>query len=296
MTTVGLIGLGAMGSGMAQSLRRAGHQVHVFDVRREAAEAFAKDGGVACASLAELGAACDVVVSVVVNAAQTEAVLFGQDGCAAHMKPGSVFVMCSTVDPNWSVALEARLESMGLRYIDAPISGGAAKAASGQMTMMTAGKPEAYAVAEPLLNAMAGKVYKLGDSAGAGSQVKIINQLLAGVHIAAAAEAMALGLREGVDAEALYEVITNSAGNSWMFENRMAHVLAGDYTPLSAVDIFVKDLGIVLDVARASKFPLPLSSTAHQMFMQASTAGFAKEDDSAVIKIFPGIELPKGKA
>ena len=296
MTTVSLIGLGAMGSGMAQSLRRAGHQVHVFDVRREAAEAFARDGGVACASLAELGAACDVVVSVVVNAAQTEAVLFGQDGCAAHMKPGSVFVMCSTVDPNWSVALETRLEGMGLRYIDAPISGGAAKAASGQMTMMTAGKPEAYAVAEPLLNAMAAKVYKLGDSAGAGSKVKIINQLLAGVHIAAAAEAMALGLREGVDADALYEVITNSAGNSWMFENRMAHVLAGDYTPLSAVDIFVKDLGIVLDVARASKFPLPMSSTAHQMFMQASTAGFAKEDDSAVIKIFPGIELPKGKA
>jgi len=299
MSTVGLIGLGAMGSGMAQSLRRTGHSVHVLDVRREVAQAFAAEGGVAHDTLASLGAACDVVVSVVVNAAQTESVLFGDStapGCAASMKPGSVFVMCSTVDPNWSVALEARLETMGLRYVDAPISGGAAKAASGQMTMMTAGKPEAYALAEPFLNAMAAKVYKLGDSAGAGSKVKIINQLLAGVHIAAAAEAMALGLREGVDAAALYEVITNSAGNSWMFENRMAHVLAADYSPLSAVDIFVKDLGIVLDVARASKFPLPLSSTAHQMFMQASTAGFAKEDDSAVIKIFPGIELPKGKA
>ncbi len=299
MNTVGLIGLGAMGSGMAQSLRRAGHTVHVFDVRPEAAQAFAKDGGVACASLAELGAACDVVISVVVNAAQTEAVLFGTEGsdggCAAHMKPGSVFVMCSTVDPNWSIALEARLQAMGLHYLDAPISGGAAKAASGQMTMMTAGRPEAYALAEPFLNAMAGKVYRLGDSAGAGSKVKIINQLLAGVHIAAAAEAMALGLRAGVDPEALYEVITHSAGNSWMFENRMAHVLAGDYTPLSAVDIFVKDLGLVLDMARASKFPLPLSSTAHQMFMQASSAGFAKEDDSAVIKIFPGIELPPAR-
>ena len=298
-TTVGLIGLGAMGSGMAQSLRRAGHAVHVFDVRREVAAAFAKDGGVAHDSLASLGAACDVIVSVVVNAAQTESVLFGDAttaGCAASMKPSSVFIMCSTVDPNWSVALEARLEALGLQYVDAPISGGAAKAASGEMTMMTAAKPAAYAVAEPLLNAMAAKVYKLGDSAGAGSKVKIINQLLAGVHIAAAAEAMALGLREGVDAAALYEVITHSAGNSWMFENRMAHVLAADYTPLSAVDIFVKDLGLVLDMARASKFPLPLSSTAHQMFMQASTAGFAKEDDSAVIKIFPGIELPKGKA
>jgi 3-hydroxyisobutyrate dehydrogenase len=281
-----------MGSGMAQSLRRAGHAPFVFDVRREMAENFAKDGGVACSSLAELGGKADVIVSVVVNAAQTESVLFGADGVAASMKRGSVFVMCSTVDPNWSVALEGKLNAMGIHYIDAPISGGAAKAASGQMTMMTAGKPEAYAIAESFLNVMAAKVYKLGDSAGAGSKVKIINQLLAGVHIAAAAEAMALGLREGVDAAALYEVITNSAGNSWMFENRMAHVLAADYTPLSAVDIFVKDLGIVLDMARASKFPLPLSSTAHQMFMQASTAGYAREDDSAVIKIFPGITLP----
>ena len=292
-SNVGVIGLGAMGSGMARSLRRHGNQVDVFDVRSEAAQAFAADGGVACASPAELAAQCSVIVSVVVNAAQTESVLFGTGGCAAAMKRGSVFVMCSTVDPNWSIALEARLAALGIFYIDAPISGGAAKAASGEMTMMTAGKPEAYAVVGPLLDAMAAKVYRLGDRAGAGSKVKIINQLLAGVHIAAAAEAMALGLREGVDPKALYEVITHSAGNSWMFENRMAHVLAADYTPLSAVDIFVKDLGLVLDVARASKFPLPLSSTAHQMFMQASTAGFAREDDSAVIKIFPGIELPK---
>jgi 3-hydroxyisobutyrate dehydrogenase len=293
---IGVIGLGAMGRGMAGSLRRAGYRVHVCDVRAEAAQAFAAEGGVACATPAELGAKCEVVVSVVVNAAQTEAVLFGEHGAAAAMQPGSLFVMCSTVDPNWSVALEKRLSELGLLYLDAPISGGAAKAASGQMTMMSAGTPAAYAKAGGALDAMAAKVYKLGDKAGNGSKVKIINQLLAGVHIAAAAEAMALGLREGVDADALYEVITHSAGNSWMFENRMAHVLAGDYTPLSAVDIFVKDLGLVLDTARASKFPLPLSATAHQMFMQASTAGYAKEDDSAVIKIFPGITLPAKKA
>jgi L-threonate 2-dehydrogenase len=290
---IGLIGLGAMGSGMARSLRRAGFAVQVYDVRAGVAQAFASEGGVACASPAELASACSIVVSVVVNAAQTEAVLFGDSGCAAQMPPGSVFVMCSTVDPNWSVALEARLAALGILYLDAPISGGAAKAASGQMTMMTSGSPAAYAKVGTALDAMAAKVYKLGDKAGAGSKVKIINQLLAGVHIAAAAEAMALGLREGVDPASLYDVITHSAGNSWMFENRMAHVLAGDYTPLSSVDIFVKDLGLVLDMARASKFPLPLSSTAHQMFMQASTAGFAREDDSAVIKIFPGVELPK---
>jgi 3-hydroxyisobutyrate dehydrogenase len=290
---IGVIGLGAMGNGMATSLRRAGYQVHVCDVRPQAALAFAAEGGVACANPAEVAAQCEVLVSVVVNAAQTETVLFGEGGAAAALKPGSLFIMCSTVDPNWSVALEARLAEQGLLYLDAPISGGAAKAASGQMTMMTAGSAAAYAKAGGALDAMAAKVYKLGDKAGNGSKVKIINQLLAGVHIAAAAEAMALGIREGVDAKAIYEVITHSAGNSWMFENRMAHVLAADYTPLSAVDIFVKDLGLVLDVARASKFPLPLSSTAHQMFMQASTSGFAREDDSAVIKIFPGIELPK---
>ena len=293
---VGLIGLGAMGSGMAASLRRVGFPLQVFDVRPQAAQTFVREGGTAATSAAALAAACTVVVSVVVNAAQTEDLLFGAGGVAAAMAPGSVFVMCSTVDPNLSIGFEKRLEAMGLHYLDAPISGGAAKAASGQMTMMTAGRPAAYAACGGALEAMAANVYRLGDQAGAGSKVKIINQLLAGVHIAAAAEAMALGLREGVDPAALYEVITHSAGNSWMFENRMAHVLAGDYTPLSAVDIFVKDLGLVLDTARASKFPLPLSSTAHQMFMQASTAGFAREDDSAVIKIFPGITLPEKKA
>jgi len=183
-----------------------------------------------------------------------------------------------------------------LLLLDAPVSGGAARAASGEMTMMTSGPAEAYALAEDVLAAMAGKVYRLGDAHGAGSKVKIINQLLAGVHIAAAAEAMALGLREGVDADALYEVITHSAGNSWMFENRVPHILSGDYTPLSAVDIFVKDLGLVLDTARTSKFPLPLSAAAHQMFMMASSAGHGGEDDAAVIKIFPGIELPAKKA
>ena len=195
---IGVIGLGAMGAGMAGSLRRAGCDLHVCDVREGVAAAFAKSGGAACATPAELAARCDVVISVVVNAAQTEAVLFGSDaagGAAAAMRPGSVFVMCSTVDPNVSIAFERRLEAMGLLHVDAPISGGAAKAASGEMTVMGAAKPAAWAKAEPFLKAMAAKVYRLGESAGNGSKVKIINQLLAGVHIATAAEALALGIR-----------------------------------------------------------------------------------------------------
>jgi putative dehydrogenase len=293
MQTIAVIGLGAMGMGIAQSLRRAGFTVHACDVRLEVASAFAADGGRAFATPREAVAGCDVVISVVVSAAQTEDVLFSATGAAPVMARGGVFVMCSTVAPNWSAAMEERLTALGLLYLDAPISGGAIKAAEGRLTMMTSGAPAAYAKAQAALDAMAERVYRLGERAGAGSKVKIINQLLAGVHIAAAAEAMALGLREGVDPAQLYEVITHSAGNSWMFENRMPHVLEGDYSARSAVDIFVKDLGLVLDTARATRFPLPLAATAHQMFQHASAAGFGREDDAAVIKVFPGIELPR---
>ncbi|CAB3788915.1 L-threonate dehydrogenase [Paraburkholderia fynbosensis] len=292
---VGVIGLGAMGLGVARSLLRAGFRVHACDLRSEVLQAFADEGGVACATPAELGAQCEVVVTLVVNAAQTEAVLFGEQGAVAAMKPGGVVIASATVAPDFAIELGKRVEAAGLQMLDAPVSGGAARAASGEMTMMTSGPAAAYAACEDVLAAMAGKVYRLGAAHGAGSKVKIINQLLAGVHIAVAAEAMALGLREGVDPDALYEVITHSAGNSWMFENRVPHILAGDYTPLSAVDIFVKDLGLVLDTARRSKFPLPLSAAAHQMFMMASTAGHGGEDDSAVIKIFPGIDVPAAK-
>ena len=288
--------MGAMGLGVARSLLRAGFRTHAFDLRTEVLQRFESEGGVPCADPAALGEVCEVIVTVVVNADQTESVLFGVNGAASTLRPGSVVLASATVLPEYAERLGQMLAERGILLIDAPLSGGAAKAADGAMTMMTSGPAEAYTKCEDVLAAIASKVYRLGDRPGQGSKVKIINQLLAGVHIAAAAEAMALGLREGVDPDALYEVITNSAGNSWMFENRVPHILANDYTPLSAVDIFVKDLGLVLDTARATKFPLPLSATAHQMFMAASTAGYGREDDSAVIKTFPGITLPAKQA
>nr|WP_139169745.1 L-threonate dehydrogenase [Chitinasiproducens palmae] len=290
--TVGVIGLGAMGYGVAQSLLRAGFDVHACDLRADVLERFAKEGGRPAPDPAALAAVCKVVITLVVNADQTDAVLFGDRGAVPALAPDSLVIACATVAPAYASSLGARLAERGIHLLDAPVSGGAARAASGEMTMMTSGPAAAYALAEDVLAAMAGKVYRLGAEHGAGSKVKIINQLLAGVHIAASAEAMALGLREGVDPAALYEVITHSAGNSWMFENRVPHILKGDYTPLSAVDIFVKDLGLVLDTARGSRFPLPLSAAAHQMFMMASTAGHGGEDDAAVIKIFPGVTLP----
>jgi len=290
--SVGVIGLGAMGMGVAQSLLRGGFEVHAFDIRREAVDKVAAAGGYAADSPAVLAKKVDAVVVLVINADQTETVLFGENGAAANLAPGSVVIASATVSPEFARALGKRLAGMGLLMIDGPVSGGAAKAASGEMTIMASGAPEAFAKCEGVLKAISGKVYRLGDEPGPGSVTKMVNQLLAGVHIAAAGEAMALAIRAGANPDQVYEVICNSAGGSWMFQNRVPHILAGDYTPLSAVNIFVKDLGIVLDYAKKSIFPLPLSATAHQMFMQASAAGHGAEDDSAVIKTFPGITLP----
>lgn len=293
---VGVIGLGAMGMGVAQSLLRAGFEVHACDTRAEAVQKIVDAGGHRADSPAALGAQVDVLIVLVVNAEQTEAVLFGENGAAPQLAPNSVVIASATVSPEFARSLGRRLAELRLLMIDGPVSGGAAKAAAGEMTVMAAGVPEAFAKCAGVLKAIAGKVYRLGDEPGPGSVVKMVNQLLAGVHIAAAGEAMALAIRAGADPDQVYEVISNSAGSSWMFQNRVPHILAGDYTPLSAVNIFVKDLGIVLDYARKSVFPLPLSATAHQMFMQASTAGHGGEDDSAVIKTFPGIALPPRRA
>ncbi|MFP5406883.1 MAG: L-threonate dehydrogenase [Gammaproteobacteria bacterium] len=295
VSKIGVIGLGAMGFGVARSLLRAGFEVHACDVRLSVLEALAVDGAITHTTPDSLAARVEAAIILVVNAEQTETVLFGEHGVVGALRRGGIVMASSTVSPHYSEALGARLASEGLLMLDAPVSGGAARAASAEMTVMASGDPAAFEAMTDVLDSIAGKVYRLGDSPGAGSKVKMINQLLAGVHIAAATEAMALGIRAGVDPDALFEVISNSAGNSWMFSNRVPHILAGDYAPLSAVDIFVKDLGIVVDSARKLTFPLPLTSAALQMFIATSAAGLGKEDDSAVIKMFQrltGIDLP----
>ena len=293
---LGVIGLGSMGFGAAVSALRRGVPTIGLDTSETARARFLAEGGRVADSLATLGPQCDAIVVLVVNAAQTEQVLFGPDGLAGTMKRGSVVITSATVDPTLPPVWQERLAERGLWLIDAPVSGGATKAAAGQMTVMAAGADEAFAAAGNLLDAIAGKVYRLGTRAGIGSTVKMVNQHLAGVHIAAACEAMALGMRAGADPAALYEVICNSAGMSWMFQNRVPHILEGDYTPLSSVNIFVKDLGIVLDAARKLSFPLPLAAAAHQLYLATAAAGHGNEDDAAVVKFYAelaGIELPK---
>ena len=292
---VGVIGLGSMGLGMAGSLVRAGFDVAGCDVMPDAVARFAALGGTGAPDPAAAAKAADVLITVVVNAAQTEAVLFGS-GAAAAMATGGVILSCATMAPDSAREFEAKAVAMGLCYIDAPISGGAVRAASGELTIMGSGAAAAFAKARPVLECIAAKVYELGDAAGTGAAFKIVNQLLAGVHIAAACEAMTFAAALGLDLNRVYEVITASAGNSWMFENRVPHILAGDYAPRSAVDIFTKDLGIVTDIGRGLKFPTPVASMALQMFVMTAAAGMGRDDDASVARMLAelaGIGLPQ---
>jgi len=295
---IGVIGLGSMGGGMALSLLRAGLTVHGCDLNPDNLKAFTDAGGIAAASPAALAAACDVVFIVVVNAAQTEAVLFGESGAVETMTSDSVVVSCATLGAEFAEKLGARLAEHQVLMLDAPISGGKAKAHSGELTVMSSGPERAYEKAGAALDAISETVFRLGDRAGKGSAMKTVNQLLAGVHIAAAMEAMALGIKSGLDPEVVYEVVCNSAGRSWMFENRVPRVLSGDYTPTSMVNIFVKDLGIVLDAGKGLPMPLPVAAAAHQQFIAASGMGEGANDDSSVIKVYQatsGIDLPQKK-
>jgi len=294
---ISVFGLGSMGFGVACSALAAGHHVYGFDVNSDIQSRFLAKGGDQ-ASVADAGARSDVVVSVVLNGAQTADVLFGDEGIVAHMRPGSVVVSCATLAPDLARDLAARCDAFQVLYLDAPISGGSVKAAEGALTMMASGSSSSFDAAKPTLDTIAQTVYRLGNEAGLGSAMKAVNQLLAGVHIAAMGEALTFGISQGVDAARIVEVISKCAGTSWMFENRAPHVVNGDYTPHSAVNIWLKDLGIVLDVAKGSNFSAPLAAAALQQFVAAAGQGLGGEDDAAVAKVYAhnaGISLPKAK-
>jgi putative dehydrogenase len=291
---ISIVGLGSMGYGMAQSLLNAGHTVQGFDINPDSVARLVADGGQAL-SLAKAAELTDILVVVVLNAAQTESVLFGPDGWASKLKPGATIISCATVSPDMAKTNAKRCLDAGLNYLDAPISGGAAKAAQGKLSIMASGTGDAFAGAAPALDAMAEKVFNLGDEVGAGSAMKAVNQLLAGVHIAAMAEALTFGMTQGVTPEKFVEVISQCAGTSWMLENRAPHIVDGDYTPKSSIDIWPKDLGIVLDIAKSAKFGAPLTATALQQFLAASGSGLGHEDDAAIAKVYArnaGLTLP----
>jgi L-threonate 2-dehydrogenase len=295
MTQVGIIGLGSMGLGMALSVAKKGLPITGFDLNPAAIAKLVAGGGAGAESAASAAMKADILIIVVVNAAQTEAILFGEPAIVDGMAAGGVIISCATMAPDDARRFAGKAASRGLHYLDAPISGGAAKAASGQLTVMASGTAAAFAKARPVLDAMATTVYELGGEAGIGASFKMVNQLLAGVHIAAACEAITFARKLGLDMPTVFKVITASAGNSWMFENRVPHVLEGDYSPKSAVSIFTKDLGIVSDMGRREKFPLQIAATALQMFLMTAASGYEHDDDASVARMIAdmtGLELP----
>ena len=295
---IGIVGLGSMGYGMAASLLRAGHEVVGSDVNDAQVQRLRSEGGSA-ENLAAAAPGLDAVVIVVLNAQQTEQVLFGDDGIVPRLPEGAVVITCVTVAPDFARSAAERCSARNLHFLDAPISGGSVKAANGKLSIMASGTPDAFARARPALDAMAETVFELGDAAGSGSAMKAVNQMLAGIHIAAMAEALTFGITQGISAEAFMTVIPRCAGTSWMLENRAPHVVAGDYTPHSAVDIWPKDLGIVLDVAATAGFTAPIATAALQQFVATSKMGLGREDDAAIAKLYArdaGITLPSGSA
>jgi 3-hydroxyisobutyrate dehydrogenase len=287
-STIGFVGLGSMGLPMARNLVARGFQVRGFDVRRAAMDALVQAGGAAAASPAEASAGADVLVLMVVNATQAEAILFG-DGALAALPPDGLVVLMATCPPGAVEKIAARVREAGRRFVDAPVSGGVVGAEAATLTIMAAAPKADFEAVRPVLDAVGDKVFQVGESAGQGAMVKTVNQLLCGVHIAVVAEAFSLAAKVGVDAQVMLQILSGSSASSWMLKDRGPRMLQDEPEVTSAVDIFVKDLGIVLEAGRDVKAALPLAAVAHQLFLAISGQGEGSADDSQVIRAYQAL-------
>ena len=283
---IGIVGVGAMGMAMALNLRARGHAVHSRDLRPQA-DAQARAAGIAvCASPQALAARTDVVFVVVVDAAQVEAVLFGTDGVAQARGVRTV-VLCSTIAPQDTQRFAARLARHGIDVIDAPISGGPARARAGTMSMMLAAPAATLAPWQGLLAELAEKRFVVGETVGDAAKAKLVNNLLAGINLVAGAEALALGAKLGLDPRATYELIRASSGASWIFEDRMARALDEDYTPArAAARILTKDLGLATALAASVAHATPLGDAALARLRDTVARGWGELDDAVVIRTY----------
>ena len=288
-----VIGLGSMGYGIAKSLMRSGYKVYGQDKNIDQQQKFIQDGGLEGEVLYDQ---LEAVIIVVLNEQQTREIIFGEDGIANKLKNNTLIMVCTTVSPDFAREMDNKCVKKGLLYLDAPISGGSKKSLEGKLSYMISGSQKAQQKAKPLLAATSEKVFEFGKSVGAGSAMKSVNQMLAGIHISAMAEAITFGITQGIEPKKFLEVISECAGTSWMLENRAAHIIDDDYSPKSSINIWPKDLGIVLDIAKKSNFSAPLTATAMQQFVAAAGSGLGHEDDAAVAKIYArnaGIKLTK---
>ncbi|MCZ8044385.1 MAG: NAD(P)-dependent oxidoreductase [Beijerinckiaceae bacterium] len=284
-TSIAFIGLGAMGAPMAENLVKRQFRVTGFDMRASAREALVAAGGHAAESAAAAAAGAEAMVLMVVNAAQARAVLF-EAGALAALAPGAVVILMATCPPGEVEAIAAEVVKSGRRFVDAPVSGGVVGARAATLSIMVGAPDETMALARPMLEALGDKVFHVGQKPGQGATVKTVNQLLCGVHIAVAAEALSLAEKAGIEGRLLFEIMGGSAASSWMLRDRGPRMHEAEPAVTSAVDIFVKDLSIVLDAGRAARTALPLAAAAHQMFLATSGLGHGGRDDSQVVRAY----------
>jgi 3-hydroxyisobutyrate dehydrogenase len=288
MSRVGWIGLGAMGLPMAGNVARAGHDVTAYDIDPGRAASLADDGVKPATSISQAATGAEVLVLMVATPAQVDGVLFGEDPATSSLDPGAVVMIMATVGPAAVQRWVERLGQQHVEVVDAPVSGGVRRAAEGDLLVMVGGADSAVQRVQPVLDAMAGHAPVVGPAPGDGQKVKLVNQLLCGVHIAAAAEALAYAEALGLDAAATWQVIREGAAASFMLNDRGERMVQPSDEVKSALDIFVKDMGLVLDAGRANSFPSPLASAAEQLFLAGHRAGLGRRDDSSVIEVLRG--------
>jgi L-threonate 2-dehydrogenase len=283
--TVAFVGLGAMGAGMARCLSRRGFAIRAFDVRREPLDALAEDTGAqACRSAAEAADGAQAAVVIVLNADQAAEAVFGSDGLAERLRRGALVVCSTTMSPQRASALAAQASERGLRWLDAPVSGGTERATDGTLTAMVGADRADLEAALPILNTFSRDVFHLGP-VGAGSTAKMVNQVLVYCHLAAAVEAMTLCRKLGADMQAVYDALRTAMGNSAIFESRVPHLIDGTYQTGGSLRIALKDLGIVEETARELSLPLPMTAQATQLFRATAAAGHLDADDLAVAHV-----------
>ncbi|WP_149083431.1 MULTISPECIES: NAD(P)-dependent oxidoreductase [Microbacterium] len=287
-STVAVIGLGAMGLPMAARLAQR-FEVRGFDIAAERVALAAEAGVTPASSAADAVGGADAVLVAVRTGAQLDALLFGEDGLAPHLAEGAVVILTSTVGTEGIDAIAEQLATHGAQLVDAPLSGGPVRAGEGDLLIVVGASPAALETARPVLDQLASTLSIVGDKPGDGQALKTVNQLLCGVHIAAAAEALALADALGLDRARTLDALTAGAANSFMLGNRGPRALQAydeeGAEVLSRLDIFVKDLGIVGDAARRAHLSTPVAAAAEQLFLLGEAQGLGALDDSAVIRV-----------
>ncbi|MFS2279945.1 NAD(P)-dependent oxidoreductase [Microbacterium sp. OR21] len=287
-STVAVIGLGAMGLPMATRLAER-FEVRGFDIAAERVALAAESGVTAASSAAEAVADAEAVLVAVRTGGQLNDLLFGEGGLAQHLADGAVVILTSTVGTGGIGEIAERLAAHGAQLVDAPLSGGPVRAGEGDLLIVVGATPDALAIARPVLEQLASALTIVGDKPGDGQALKTVNQLLCGVHIAAAGEALALADALGLDREKTLAALTAGAANSFMLGNRGPRALQaydeGGAEVLSRLDIFVKDMGIVGDAARRAHLSTPVAAAAEQLFLLGEAQGLGALDDSAVIRV-----------